>query len=155
MRKNEIKKGDISMNGMCAPVSKQQIWQVHHYVTKLWWRHQMETFPRHWPFARGIHRWPVNSSHKGQWRGAVMFSLICTWINGWVNDLEADDLRRHCTHYDVIVMIYSHHSQQDAQKSWTTQIIYRLPCSEQCFLISLSHLQQTEKNKQISINMAA
>ena len=32
-----------------------------------WWRHQMETFPRYWPFVRGIHRSPVNSPHKGQW----------------------------------------------------------------------------------------
>ena len=37
-------------------------------------------FPRHWPFVRGIHRAPVNSPHKGQWRGALMFSLICAWI---------------------------------------------------------------------------
>ena len=42
------------------------------------WRH----FPRHWPFVRGIHRSPVNSPHKGQWRGTLMFSLICAWING-------------------------------------------------------------------------
>ena len=34
-------------------------------------------FPRYWPFVRGIHRSPVNSPHKGQWRGALMFSLIC------------------------------------------------------------------------------
>ena len=42
------------------------------------WKH----FPRYWPFVRGIHRSPVNSPHKGQWRGALMFSLICVWING-------------------------------------------------------------------------
>ena len=30
--------------------------------------------------------------------------LICTWINGWVNNREAVDLRRHRAHYDVIVM---------------------------------------------------
>ena len=41
-----------------------------------WWRHQMATFPRYWPFVRGIHRSPVNSPHKGHWRGALMFSLI-------------------------------------------------------------------------------
>ena len=23
--------------------------------------------PHHWPFVRGIHRWPVDSPHKGQW----------------------------------------------------------------------------------------
>ena len=32
---------------------------------------------------------------KGQWRGALMFSLICTWIYSWVNNPEAGDLRRH------------------------------------------------------------
>ena len=69
-----------------------------------WWRHQMETFPRYWPFVRGIHRSPVNSPHKGQWRRALMFSLICTRINGWVNNGEADDLRRCLAHYDVTVM---------------------------------------------------
>ena len=53
-------------------------------------------------FVRGIHRSPVNSPHKGQWRGALMFSLICAWLNGWVNNREASDLRRHGAHYDVI-----------------------------------------------------
>ena len=64
------------------------------------WRH----FPRYWPFVRGIHRSPVNSPHKGQWRGALMFTLICARINGWENNREAGDLRRYRTHYDVIVM---------------------------------------------------
>ena len=61
-------------------------------------------FLRNWPFVRGIHRSPVNSPHKGQWRGALMFSLICAWINGWVSNCKAGDLRRHRAHYDVIVM---------------------------------------------------
>ena len=64
-------------------------------------------FQRHWPFVRGLHRSPVNFLHKGQWRGALMFSLICVWINDWVNNREAGDLRRHRAHYDVIVM-YAH-----------------------------------------------
>ena len=46
----------------------------------------------------------VNSPHKGQWCGALMFSLICVWINAWVNNCEAGDLRPYCAHYDVIVM---------------------------------------------------
>ena len=69
------------------------------------WKH----FPRNWPFVRGIHRSPVNSPHKGQWRGALMFSLICVWINDWVNNREAGDLRRYRTHYDVIVMDFRCH----------------------------------------------
>ena len=43
--------------------------------------------------------------HKGQWRGALMFSLICACINRWVNTREAGDLRRHCAHYGVNVML--------------------------------------------------
>ena len=62
------------------------------------------TFPRYWPFVRGIHRSPVNYPHKCQWRGALMFSLICVGINGWGYNREAGDLRRHRAHYDVIVM---------------------------------------------------
>ena len=56
------------------------------------------------PFLRGIHRSPVNSPHKGQWRRALMFSLICVWINVWVNNCEAGDLRRFNAHYDITVM---------------------------------------------------
>ena len=65
------------------------------------WRH----FPRYWPFVRGIHRSPVNSPHKGKRRGALMFYLICVWINGWVNNPEVGDLIHHRAHYDVIVMV--------------------------------------------------
>ena len=64
------------------------------------WKH----FPRYWPFVRGIHRSPVKSPLKGQWRGALMFTLICARINGWVNNREAGDLRRYRAHYDVTVM---------------------------------------------------
>ena len=65
------------------------------------WKH----FPRYWPFVRGIHRSPVNSPHKGQWRGALMFSFISTGTNSWANNRDAGDLRRHRAHYGVIVMI--------------------------------------------------
>ena len=33
-----------------------------------------------------------------------MFSLIYAWINDWVNNREAGDLRRQHDHYDIIVM---------------------------------------------------
>ena len=61
------------------------------------WKH----FPRYWPFVRGIHRSPVNSTHKGQWRGAFSFSLIClngrlskqSW--GWWFETPVPPLWRH------------------------------------------------------------
>ena len=102
--------------------TEQSSWHVWDFIIRLWiraktqcplnlkcdgkhddvikWKH----FPRYWPFVRRIHRSPVNSPHKGQWRGALMFSLICTWINSWVNNPEAGDLRRHRAHCDVSVM---------------------------------------------------
>ena len=86
-------------------VVKTTISVYHDDVIK--WKH----FPRYWPFVRGIHRSPVNPSHKGQWRGALMFSLICTRINGWVNNGEADGLRRQRVHYDVTVMFTFNHYQ--------------------------------------------
>ena len=61
----------------------------------------LKHFPRNWPFVRGIHRSPVNSPHNGQWRGALMFSLIWAWINGWASNRDAGDLRPHRAHYDV------------------------------------------------------
>ena len=45
--------------------------------------------------------------HKGQWRGALMFSLICAWINDWVHNREAGDLRCHRARYNIIVMLLS------------------------------------------------
>ena len=70
----------------------------HDDATK--WKH----FPLYWPFVRGIHRSPVNFLHKGQWRGALMFSLIWAWTNVWVNNRDAGDLRRHHAYYDISVM---------------------------------------------------
>ena len=74
--------------------------QLHDDVIK--WIH----FPRCCPFVRGIHR-----GHKGEWRGALMFSLIFAWINSWINNREAGDLRRHRVHFDVIVMNMSRKRQ--------------------------------------------
>ena len=71
---------------------------IHDDVIK--WKH----FLRYWPFVRGIHWSPVNSPHKGQWCGALMFCLICVWINSWINNRKDGDLRRYRAHYDDIVM---------------------------------------------------
>ena len=70
-----------------------------------WWRNQMETFSVLPAVCTEKNRSPVNSRHKSQWRGALMFSLICTRINGWENNGEAGDLRRHRAHYDATVMV--------------------------------------------------
>ena len=66
-------------------------------------RHQMETFSALLALLRGNHRSPGKSPQRSvTWRFDV--SLICVWINGWVNNGEAGDLRHHQAHYDVTVM---------------------------------------------------
>ena len=54
-----------------------------------------------------VDNYTVNSAHKGQWRGASMFSLICAWINSWFNNRECGDLRSNRAHYDVTEMAFS------------------------------------------------
>ena len=51
-----------------------------------WWRHQMETISASPAICAGNSPVPVKSPHKGQWRGALMFSLMSAWINDWVNN---------------------------------------------------------------------
>ena len=82
------------------------------------WKH----FPRYWPFGWRIHRSPVNSPHKRQWRGSLMFSLICAWINNRVNNRETGDLRPHRSHYDVIVMLFHIHICMCAQSGTLMQM---------------------------------
>ena len=85
------------------------IQRCHEYIVKhtahddvIKWKH----FPRYWPFVWGIYWPPVNFPHEGQWRGALVFSLIGAWINDWVNNREAGDLWCHRTHYDVTIVTY-------------------------------------------------
>ena len=53
----------------------------------------------------GIHRWPVDSPHQGQWRWALMFSLICVRTKGWANNRATGDLRRHRAHYGATIIM--------------------------------------------------
>ena len=84
----------------CPSVGSSHVQVLVHLQANPWWRHQMETFSA--LLALCVGNSPVNSPHKGQWRRALMYSLICAWINGWVNNREAGDLRRNRAHYDVI-----------------------------------------------------
>ena len=69
--------GSVALHEYCVISRLVCQWRfIHDDVIK--WKH----FPRHWPFVRVIHRSPVNYPHNGQWRGALMFSLICAWIKG-------------------------------------------------------------------------
>ena len=74
----------------------------------------METFSAELAICAGNSLVP---GHKGQWHRALMFSLICTRINGWVNNDEADDLIRHRVDYDVTVMMNIRQLDNEAEHS--------------------------------------
>ena len=89
------------------------------------WKH----FPRHWPFVQGIHRSPVNSTHTCQWRGALLFSLICSWIHDWVNNREAGDMRSRRADYDVTVMTACNNMFSNMNMS---KLIILCKCNSSC-----------------------
>ena len=94
-----------------------------------WWRHQMETFSALLALFSGNY-----SPHKGQWRRALMFYLIRTWINGWVNNRKAGDLRRNRVHYDVNVMV-----------RWDAVLVHGAPLHGGCYdtFLCISHCHIT------------
>ena len=79
------------------------IYVQHDDVIK--WKH----FPRHWPFVRGINRSLVNSPHKGQWHGALIFlfdlhrnqHLGKQWRRRWF-ETSLRSLWRHCNEFRSI-----------------------------------------------------
>ena len=86
------------------------------------WKH----FSRYWPFVRGIHRSPVIYPHEGQWRGALMFSLMCSRINGWVNMVRLVTpsrlLWRHCNYVWLIKLINPSYMFLSLDLLWEYQI---------------------------------
>ena len=98
-----------------------------------WWRGPVgshddvikwKTFLRYWSYVRGIHRSPANFPHKGQWRGVLMFSLICAWINTWVNNRDAGDSRWHHAHHDVVVMISGPNAGVAQREYWEWRLTF-------------------------------
>ena len=81
-------------------------WSDDIFLFSTRWRHQMETFSA--LLALYVGNSPVTGEFPSQsrWRGALGFSLICAWIDGWVNNPEAGDFRRHRAEYDVIAVNY-------------------------------------------------
>ena len=86
-----------------------QIWrsQIRHFHNSAYhddvinWKH----FRLYWSFVQGIHwfsRWiaPTKASDAELW-----FFFHLRWTNGWANNRDAGDMRRHHAHYYVTVMI--------------------------------------------------
>ena len=77
----------------------------------------METFFALLALCAGNSPVTVNSPHKGQWRGTLMYSLICAWTNGWINNRDAGDLRRYRAHCDVTIMFFNN-TPRSEQNGW-------------------------------------
>ena len=106
-------------------------------ATSAWWCHQMETNSA----LLVLCEWkpPLDSPHKLQWRGALMFSLICAWTNGW-QTIETPGLRRHRPHYDVTVM-------DDATFVMTTLGLQWIMFLSAWFVTSLAMIRLFRQNK--------
>ena len=76
------------------------------------WKH----FRRYRPRVREIQWSLVNTAHKGQGRGALIFSLIYTWTNAWVRNQDAGGLKHHHAHYHISIMTCN---------SWYTYVCVR------------------------------
>ena len=61
--------------------------------------------------------------------------FICAWINGWANNREAGDLRRHRAHYDVIVMMQRMRAQNER---WPSSVLKKVSVIELSMKTSVS-----------------
>ena len=133
----------------CWLIIKGVLWHppesnfMHDEVIK--WKH----FPCNWPFVWGIHRsrWILHT------KASLMFSLICVWINGWVNNREAGDLRRHHGHYDDNVMMRSAHelNLQHVLGDYTSKIT---TCTTSPRGQWVNYIRDNTKKKNYKMNIA-
>ena len=99
--------------------------ELHPRNINTWWRHQMETISTLLAICAG------NSLVPGEFPAqrpvTLMFSLICVWINGWVNNRDAGDLRSYRVHYDVTVMWCTSYCVLSITSEWLKWYIWNLP----------------------------
>ena len=110
------------------------IWQLYDDVTKC------NHFPHYWPFVRGIHRSREFPAQRPVTQSFEDF-FICAWINDWVNNREAGDLRSHRVHYNASVKICFATSSEDCVVIILTVLVVSNPLL--CHVLHLGHLRQT------------
>ena len=93
-----------------------------------WWRHQMEPYPVLLALCEGNPPVIGGFPHKGQWRGASMFSLICTRTYSWAYNRVVGDLRRHRAHYGITLLM-------NPQRNGIYHVIYWM---EWCYHVSVN-----------------
>ena len=98
-RSMQIKNSPFKSRWTIKPCAIPTWWPLLNCYNPLW-HHQMETFSALLAICAGNS--PVTAQRPVTWSFDVF--LICAWINSWVNNDEAGDLRLHRAHYDVTVM---------------------------------------------------
>ena len=97
---------------------------------------------------------------QNQWHGAFMLALICAWTNGWANNGDAGDLRRHRAHYDAIEMIRGIHggflSQRvsDTEKDsmpWRHHVIYHNTIGQWGMMIRQMRLMAYQRENELMV----
>ena len=114
-------------------------------------------FPR--PFVCWIHRSPVNSPHKGQWRGALMSSLICVWTNGWISNRDAGDLRSRRARYDATVMmckvsaiLFRPRCGKLLNNGWHSQVFHLQIASMQFWIVAVTFHHNCRNTLEITLS---
>ena len=107
----------------------------------------METYSVLLAICAANSRSPVNSPHKGQWRGALMFSLICARINGWVNNGEETPSRQLGRHWNVTYEHRCHTLLYSAITPYLYTITYPIP---RCML----HINCESRNRMLKSSIA-
>ena len=90
----------------------------------------------------------LTGHRKGQWRGALMFSFICAWMNGWINNRKASDLWRHRAHYDVTVM--ENASSTQPQQITTQRDTHHVNNTMRCRFNAVKFLRNPHKRRPIA-----
>ena len=125
--------GSVSQ-AQCTLMAGIVRWQFPSLSSTTWWRHQMETFSALLAICAGNSPVPGEFPTQRPGMRSLMFSLICIWINGWVNNGEAGDLRRHRAHCDVTVMTWFDVTMGAAWKmalAWSTIFAFNMLRSRQ------------------------
>ena len=91
----------------CESRDKCLVLKIH-----IWWRHQMETFSALLALCAGNSTVTSEFPSKRSMTQSFPVCLICALTNGWANNRDAGNFRRHRAYYDGIIMISNLHKDK-------------------------------------------
>ena len=102
--RDNFNRSTIISGHMCTSQLSETLWLMFVFLGVCMMTSPNGNIFRATGFCEGNHRPPVVSPHKSQSCRALIFSLICAWINGEAKNRDSGVLIRHRAHYDVTVM---------------------------------------------------